>query len=112
MDTTRINKIGRLLQKELSMILLQEAPLHYEGAMISVTQVRVTPDLSIARVHISIYPTDKTKSVFASIKNSSGLVRSKLGQKTGKQLRRVPDLQFFVDDSLDMVERIEELLKM
>lgn len=109
METTRQAKISRLLQKELSEIFrLQTAKM--KGTLVSVTNVRVSPDLSIARVYLSVFPSDKGSEVLDSIKASAKTVRYDLAQKVRYQLRKCPELTFFLDDSLDYLENIDKLL--
>ena len=81
------------------------------GAMLSVTAVRVSPDLSYARVYLSIFPSDAAEKVLASLAEKNKNIRYILGKKIGKQVRIIPELKFFVDDSLDYIEKIDELLK-
>ena len=81
------------------------------GAMLSVTTVRVSPDLSYARVYVSIFPSEKTEAVLASLGEKNKQIRFILGKKIGKQTRIVPELRFFVDDSLDYIDHIDSLLK-
>ncbi len=110
METNRQQKINRLIQKELSEIFLLETK-KMRGVLISVTNVRVTPDLSIAYAYLSIFPSDKGKELLDNIKENVKSVRYELGKRVGKQLRIVPDLQFYIDDSLDYIENIDNLLK-
>ncbi len=110
METTRQSKIGRLLQKELSGIFLSETR-KTQGVMISVSAVRVSPDLGIAKVYLSIFPTGKSEELLANIKNNSKEIRHQLAQIVRFQLRKVPELQFYIDDSLDYIEKIDSLLK-
>ncbi len=110
MDSTRQNKISRLLQKELGTYFQRES-LKYKGKMITVTQVRVTSDLSLARVYISIFPSSNDKQEILNLINlENRSIRHFLAQIVKNQLRKTPDLQFFLDDSLDYAERIDELL--
>lgn len=111
MESTRQNKISRLLQKELAEIFQKESRELFHGKMISVTQVRVTSDLSVARVYLSIFPSEGIKEVLAEIKVLSPKIRGLMGKKVGKQLRIVPNLEFFIDDSLDYLDNIDRLLK-
>ncbi len=110
METNRQLKINRLIQKELSEIFLLETQ-KMRGVLISVTNVRVTPDLSIAYVYLSVFPSDKGVELIENIKGNVKSVRYELGKRVGKQLRIIPDLQFYVDDSLDYIENIDNLLK-
>lgn len=112
MESTRQKKVSRLLQKELGSIF-QKKGREYAGKMISVTKVRISPDLGVARVYLSIFPSQKEgeDSLLDLIKSQSGQYRYELGQLVGKQLRVVPELAFFIDDSLDYINNIEDLLK-
>ena len=110
METTRQAKISRLLQKELSEIFrLQTAKTH--GIIVSVSAVRVTPDLSIARAYLSVFPSDKAKDMIESINASAKTIRYELAQRVRFQLRKCPELQFYIDDSLDYIENIDHLLE-
>lgn len=110
MDTTRQKKIARLIQKDLSTIF-QEETRKTHGLLVSVSVVRVSPDLSIAKAYLSIFPSERADEVLANINNQSTAIRYKLGTLERHQLRIIPELKFFRDDSLDYVERIESLLK-
>ena len=109
METTRQQKVNSLLQKDLADILLRDVTV--PNTMISVTRVNITPDLSLARVNISIFATQDKAVAFKQIQAKKGEIRHLLGERVKRQLRVVPDLQFFLDDSLDRIERIDELLK-
>ncbi len=111
METTRQSKISRLIQKDLSEMFQRECREYCLGSMVSVTVVRISPDLSVAKVYLSIFPSGKAKEVIESIHNAASQIRFNLGRKVGKQLRIVPELKFFVDDSLDYAEKIDDLLK-
>lgn len=109
METTRQAKIARLIQKELSEIFrLQTAKTH--GVLISVSAVRVTPDLSSARVYLSVFPSDKSTEMLENINKSAKTVRYELAQRVRYQLRKTPELAFYLDDSLDYIENIDHLL--
>ncbi|MBQ7946172.1 MAG: 30S ribosome-binding factor RbfA [Bacteroidales bacterium] len=110
METTRQNKIGRLLQKELSEIFLVETR-KMPGVMVSVSVVRVTSDLSIARAYLSIFPTEKSADILKNIQDTAKSIRHELAQRVRFQLRKMPELHFYIDDSLDYAEKIEDLLK-
>ena len=110
METTRQQKIARLLQKELSEIFrVQTAKMG--GVLVSVSAVRVSPDLSIARAYLSIFPSERAKEIIESINHSARSVRYELAQRVRYQLRKTPELTFFIDDSLDYIEHIDSLLK-
>lgn len=109
MESTRQAKIARLLQKELSEIFRrQTAKTH--GVIVSVSAVRVSPDLSVAKAYLSVFPSEKAKEVIDNIEASRQTVRYELAQIVRHQLRKVPELQFYLDDSLDYIENIDSLL--
>ena len=110
METTRQAKIARRLQKELSEIFRQQTA-KTQGVLVSVSAVRVSPDLSIARVYLSIFPSDKAEVLIESINKSAREIRYELAQKVRYQLRKTPELSFFIDDSLDYIANIDSLLK-
>lgn len=109
MESTRLNKINRLIQKELGDIFLLQTKA-MKGVIISVTAVRVTSDLSIARVYLSFFPSEKGTELLENIKANTKSIRFELGQRVGKQLRKIPELSFYLDDSLDYIENIDKLL--
>ena len=109
METTRQAKISRLLQKELSELFrLQTAKTH--GTLVSVSAVRISPDLSVARAYLSIFPSERSAEIIKSINASAKTIRYELAQRVRYQLRKTPELTFFVDDSLDYAENIDRLL--
>lgn len=110
MESTRQAKISRLLQKELSEIFRQQTAKTH-GVIVSVSAVRTSPDLSIAKAYLSIFPSDKAPEILESIKASAKTVRYELAQKVRFQLRKVPELQFYIDDSLDYIDNIDSLLE-
>ncbi len=110
MESTRQAKISRLLQKELSEIFRQQTAKTH-GVIVSVSAVRVSPDLSIARAYLSVFPSDKAQEIMESINASAKTVRYELAQKVRFQLRKVPELQFYLDDSLDYIANIDSLLE-
>jgi len=111
MESTRQNKVSRLLQKDLGDIFQRESRNLFRGAMITVTKVNVTKDLAIAKVYLSLFATKDKEDLIESIKVHSKEIRYKLAQRIGKQVRAIPELQFYIDDSLDYIENIETLLK-
>ena len=113
MQTTRQNKICRLIQQEMGNIFLRETKEVLGSSLISVTAVRVTPDLSIARVYLSIMPIGggTPDSIMALVRENTADLRRRLGMHVGKQLRIIPRLEFFLDDTLDYIENINRLLK-
>ena len=110
MQETRQNKIARLLQKELSQIF-QEQTRGMHGVMVSVTRVRVSPDLSVCTTHLSIFPSERAEEMMENIGKNNAQIRYTLGQRVRYQLRIIPELRFFIDDSLDYIDHIDELLK-
>ena len=110
MQETRQNKVARLFQKELSLIF-QSQTRAMHGTMVSVTRCKVSPDLGICTAYLSVFPSDKCEEILANIRANDKNVRYELGKKIGKQVRIVPELRFFIDDSLDYLERIDELLQ-
>lgn len=111
MTSTRQYKVSRLLQKELGQIFQREGKTMFAGRMITVTEVRITQDLGQARIYLSIFPT-ATRDLFEkTVGEHSQHIRHELGMRIRHQLRMVPELQFFLDDSLDYIENIDRLLK-
>ncbi len=110
MDNTRTSKVNRLLQKELSE-LFREQTAAMSGVLISVTSVSISPDLGIAHVRLSIFPNEKSAELLKAIKENTTTIRYDLGKRIKSQLRRLPELNFHIDDSLNYLERIDELLK-
>ena len=108
--STRQNKISRLVQREMADILLKQNKSKFPGKLISVTVVRVTKDLGIARVYLSIFPSEFTKEILSDIQLNNKNIRGELGRKLGKTLRVIPELEFFIDDSLDYIDNINKLL--
>lgn len=109
MESIRLNKIGRLLQKELGDIFQKQTQATH-GTLVSVSAVRVSPDLSVAKVYLSIFPSDKGEEMMKGIKANVKSIRFELGQRVRLQLRKIPELSFFIDDSLDYIENIDKLL--
>ena len=110
MDTNRQQKVNRLIQKALSEIFLLDAK-KMQGVLISVTNVRVSPDLGIAHAHLSVFPSEKAEELVKNINGNVKTVRYDLGKRLRNQLRVIPELMFHVDDSLDYIENIDRLLK-
>ena len=109
METTRQAKISRLIQKELSEILRQQTAKTH-GILVSVSAVRTSPDLSIAKAYLSIFPSDKSQEIIENITRNAKTIRYELAQKVRFQLRKTPELSFFLDDSLDYIDNIDKLL--
>ena len=109
MENKRLQKIGRLLQKELGEIFLFQTKA-MPGVLISVSEVRVSADLGIAKAYLSIFPTEKGKEIIKAITENTKSIRFDLGQRVRTQLRKIPELQFFLDESIDYFENIDKLL--
>jgi ribosome-binding factor A len=109
MESTRLQKIARLIQKELSEIFrLETAKLR--GVLVSVSTVRVSPDLSVARVYLSIFPSEKGEEIIKNVNENEKTIRYDLAQRVRYQLRKTPEIVFYLDDSLDYIEHIDNLL--
>ena len=111
METTRQQKVARQIQKDISDIFTKEASSLLKGAMVSVTMVRVSPDLSFAKIYLSIFPFEKNQEVMQAINANSWMVRKALGTRIRNQLKQVPEIAFHLDDSLEYIENIDNLLK-
>lgn len=110
METTRQNKIARLIQKELSeMFMLQTKGM--KGVLVSVSACRISPDLSVCKFYLSVFPSERSAEIVANINANMKTIRYELGTRVRFQLRIIPELKFFVDDSLDYLENIDKLLK-
>lgn len=110
MQETRQNRIARLLQKELALIFQSQTRMTH-GVMVSVTRARVSPDLSVCTAYLSIFPSEKGEEILNNIKSNEKSIRYELGTRVRNQLRVIPELRFFLDDTLDYLEHIDELLK-
>lgn len=110
MQEARKNRISRLLQKELAEIF-QSQTRKMHGILVSVTRVRVSADLSICTAYLSIFPSEQGEEFLKNITANEKTLRYELGTRVRNQLRIIPELRFFIDDSLDYIERIDELLK-
>ena len=109
MESTRQHKIARLIQKDISDILLRYArTLH--STLISVSEVRVSPDLTMAHIYLSIFPQDKVQSTMQLIEENTHKFRGELGALERHQLRVIPEIKFHLDETIDRMERIDELL--
>lgn len=111
MDSTRQKKVSKLIQVEISDIFLKEFREILSSALVTPSIVRISPDMSVAKVYLSVFPSDKTKAIFERLEANKSKLRHILGQKLSNQLRIIPELKFFPDDSLDYLENIDKLLK-
>lgn len=111
-ESQRQKKIASVLQRDLVDVLQNAASQGgMRGILISVTKVKVTVDLSVAKVYLSIFPNNKGLELLEGIKSNTPLIRHELAQRTRHQLRRMPNLEFFIDDSLEYIDKIEQSLK-
>ncbi len=111
MESTRQLKVARQIQKDLGEIFLHDTAALFPGVMVSVTQVRVSPDLGFAKVFLSIFPFAKASTVLAALEKQNRLVRGALGKRMAHQLKGIPELAFHLDDSLEYIENIDNLLR-
>lgn len=109
--STRQNKVSKLIYREMADMLLRLNKTKFSGKLISVTVVRVTKDLGIARIYLSIFPSEFAQEIIKEIELNNKQLRFELGRKLGKTLRVIPELQFFIDDSLDYIDNINRLIK-
>lgn len=109
--TTRQQKIARQIQRDMAEILQRDGAAIAGGAMITVTTVRVSPDFGYAKIYFSIFPFNKSGEVMERLEQNNWLLRRELGKRIRNQLKVVPELQFFLDDSLEYIENIDSLLK-
>lgn len=110
-ESKRQKQVGQLVMEEMSDIFQREGINVIKGGMVSISKVSVTPDLLEARVYLSLYKIDKPEELMKEIESRTGEWRNQLGRRVRHQLRRVPELQFFLDDTLDHVFKMEELFK-
>lgn len=110
-ESTRQLKVAKEIQKHMAEIIRSKGMAAFGGALVSVSGVKISSDLSVAKTYISVFPSDKAEAVMNALQENSRALRGELGAKVAKQLRIVPELIFYLDSSLDYVEHIEELLK-
>ena len=110
-ESTRQLKVAKEIQKVMAEIIRSKGMAAFGGALVSVSGVKISPDLSVAKVYVSVFPSDKAEGVMGALEENGKALRGELGSKMGKQLRIVPEIIFYLDSSLDYVQHIEELLK-
>lgn len=110
-QSTRQQKVSRELQRYLAELLRSKGMAYFGAAMVTVSEVRISPDLSIAKVYVSIFPSNRQEDVMKQLEDEKKHLRRELGHLVAKQLRIVPDLDFYLDTTLDYAEHIDELLK-
>lgn len=111
-ETSRQRKVASQIQKDISDILLRECHDMLRGVMVSVSSVRMSPDLALAKVYISVFPFSHSAEVQKRLKSAVPMIRGELGRRVRNQLRIVPEIAFFVDDSLEYVENLDRLIKL
>lgn len=111
MENTRQQKIARQIQKDLGEMFSRELAEIVRGAMVTVTEVRMSPDLEYARIWVSVFPFDCHAGIMASLETNNRLIRKSLGTRIRNQMRVVPELTFVLDDSFEYIEKIDKLLK-
>ena len=111
MESTRQKKVARLIQKELAILFQQGSKNLFMGKMVTVTVVHVTPDLALAKVYLSLFPPEDKEDLLKMIEEKNKFIRHELSKKIRHQVKGIPELSFYIDDSLDYVENIERLLK-
>lgn len=111
MENTRQQKIAKQIQKDVAEIFQKEGAQIVRGSLVTVTAVRVSPDLGYAKIYVSIFPFDRSAATMQQIEHQNRFIRGLLGQRMRNQLKNIPELQFFLDDSLEYIEHIDEALK-
>ena len=111
-ESTRQLKVAKELQKHMAEIIRSKGMAAFGGALVSVSGVKISPDLSVAKIYVSVFPSEKAQSVMEQLQENGRALRGELGNKVARQLRIVPEIVFYLDSSLDYVEHIEQLLKM
>lgn len=111
MESKRQKQINELLRRQFSLVLMEEGPNIFDRAMVTVTRAVVSPDLQHAKIYLSVFNTDHKQEVLLAMDAEYSRLRHALSQKVGKQLRRMPELAFFLDESLDEFFKMDELLK-
>lgn len=111
MENTRQQKIAKQIQRDIAEILQRDLAAALRGTLVTVTTVRVSVDLSYAKIYISVFPFDKAQATLQLIEQNAKLIRGALGNRMRNQVKSIPELQFFIDDSLEYIENIDTLLK-
>jgi len=110
-ESTRQLKVAKELQKHMAEIIRSKGMAAFGGALVSVSGVKISPYLSVAKIYVSVFPSEKAQSVMEQLQENGRALRGELGNKVARQLRIVPEIVFYLDSSLDYVEHIEQLLK-
>ncbi|HIS34260.1 MAG TPA: 30S ribosome-binding factor RbfA [Candidatus Avirikenella pullistercoris] len=110
-ESTRAQKIARQIQRDMSEILQKEASALARGTMVSVTVVRMSPDLSLAKIYLSVFPFDKHAEILENIKKNAWSLRMSLAKRMKNQIKSIPEVAFFLDDSMEYADNIDSILK-
>ena len=110
MESTRQSKVGKQIQKDLSDIIGPLTPTVAQGKMLTVTKVRITPDLGLAKTYISVFPSENGIEAINNLNLHIAQIRNELGKKIRHQVKKVPEIKFYLDDSLDYIDNIDNLL--
>lgn len=111
MDNTRQQKIAKQIQKDVADIFQKEGAAIVRGMLITVTAVRVSPDFGYAKIYVSVFPFERSGELMQELEKNNWFIRRALGQRIRNQLKSVPEIQFFLDDSLEYIEHIDQALK-
>lgn len=110
MENTRQQKIAKQIQKDVAELLQKEAADAVRGSLVTVTAVRVSPDLAYAKIYVSVFPFERSGEVMQSLDRHIRFIRGLLGQRLRNQIKSIPELQFFLDDSLEYIEHIDKAI--
>ena len=110
METTRQQKISKQIQKDSAEIIQREFSFQLRGILVTVTTVRISVDLAYAKIYVSVFPFEKAQSTLAFLEEQNRAIRGALGNRMRNQVKSIPELQFFIDDSLEYIENIDNLL--
>lgn len=111
MENTRQQKVAKQIQKDIADIFRKEAAHLVQGLLVTVTTVRVSPDFGYAKIYVSVFPFERHADLLRTLGENTWLLRRELGRRIRNQLKNIPELQFFLDDSLEYIEQIDEALK-
>lgn len=111
MASIRQNQVAELIRRHFSMLLLEQGRLIYGDAMVTVTEVKMSPDLTMAKIYLSVYNTENKQAVLLEMEDQQAMLRQSLASRLKNHLRRMPDIHFFLDDTLDEIEKVDKLIK-
>lgn len=111
MASIRQNQVAELIRRHFSMLLLEQGRLIYGDAMVTVTEVKMSPDLTMAKIYLSVYNTENKQAVLLEMEDQQAMLRQSLASRLKSHLRRMPDIHFYLDDTLDEIEKVDKLIK-